>query len=124
MRRTVLEEFSAQLDVDTLEQIEYLMCSKPHGASSFGYSKTENGTAEVQAKFEDIQHLGWPEFSTLLETGKFSDLIVDLDEKCITLKFSPEQSEPFNAEEAAIALVGYYLRLHSGSSVSQEHDVL
>lgn len=124
MRKMVSEDFPSQLDVETLEHIEYLMCSKPHGASSFGYSKTDNGTVEVLAKFEEIQHLGWPEFSTLLERGGFSDLTVDLDERSVTLKFFPEQSQPFNAEEVAIALVGYYLRSQSASSGFREHDAV
>lgn len=124
IRTAVSEEFSTELGVETLENIEYIMCSKPHGAHSFGYVRTEGNTTEVEAIFEGIFHLGWPEFSALLETDQFADLIVDLNEQCLTLKLTPKVAAPLDADEIGMALVGYYLRSNDTAPVPVRRDAL
>ena len=126
MRTKISEKFSERLGIDFFEQVEFLLCNKHHGARSFEYLKpTNEGDESVEVKFKGIRHLGWPEFSTLLHVGQFTDLTVDLGEQCLTLKLAPNQNDiPFDREEAAIALVGHYLRSSDPSLASKEDDVL
>ena len=110
-RTKVLTQFSSYLNTEILESIEYLMCSRPHGARSFAYSLDEDDKDVAEVIFKGIHHLGWPELSVLLQTGRFSDLTVDMNEQRVTIQFVPPSTTPVARDEIAIALVGYYLRL-------------
>lgn len=112
-RAAVSKEFPMQLGTEKLENIEYTLCSKPHGAQSFAYSlQTKSCSTEVEVIFEGIVHLGWPEFSALLHEDQFSNLTVNLSKQSLTLKFVPKKQTSLDPEQAAMALVGYYLRLN------------
>ena len=110
-RTQVVANFPTHLNSEVLESIEYLMCSRPHGAQSFKYEIKEEGDAgDVQVAFNRIHHLGWPELSNLLDKDLLMDLTVDLNEQRLVIQFKPNSITPLAVDEVALSLVGYYLR--------------
>lgn len=110
-RTQVVTKNPTHLDSEVLESIEYLMCSRPHGAQSFKYEiDKESDTGDVKATFNGIHHLGWPELSNLLDKDLLVDLTVDLDQQRLVIQFKPNSIPPLAVDEVALSLVGYYLR--------------
>lgn len=116
-RTEVLDKFPATLSTETLESVEYLMCSRPHGARSFAYELGGKDDAKVRVEFQGIHHLGWPELSALLQMDLFLDVTIDMSEQRASFTLAPKSITLPAAEEVAIAVVGYYLRLdHPGAN--------
>lgn len=110
-RTRVATTFPTHLHSEVLENIEYLMCSRPHGAQSFKYDIDEEGdTGDVKVTFNGIHHLGWPELSNLLDKGLLVDLTVYLVEHRLVIQFKTNSTSPLAVEEVALSLAGYYLR--------------
>jgi hypothetical protein len=110
-RTRVVTSFPTHLNSEVLESIEYLMCSRPHGARSFKYEIDKEGDAgDVAVAFNRIHHLGWPELSNLLDKDLLMDLTVDLNEQRLVIQFKPNSIAPLAVDEVALSLVGYYLR--------------
>lgn len=124
VRSAVSTKFPKHLGIEKLEGIEYIMCSRPHGARSFEYVHEEGENGKVKAVFKGIDHLGWPELSALLQTGQFSDLAVEVNEQRMTFTFETEDIPPLPIEEVGITLVGYYLRLERTSDIDNKYAAL
>lgn len=121
-RAQVVANFPSHLNSEVLESIEYLMCSRPHGARSFKYKIGEGGDAgKVEVVFDSIHHLGWPELSNLLEKEHLKNLTVDLNEQRLVIQFKPCYVSPLPVDEIALSLVGYYLR--SGRTRVENEEV-
>lgn len=110
-RSKIVTSFPNDLTSEALESIEYLMCSRPHGAQSFKYVLGEGNDGErIELVFDQIHHLGWPELSNLVHKDEMSDLTIDMNEQRLTIELKAPSITRLAVDEVALALVGYYLR--------------